>query len=134
MPCECLHPGEDVNDVIARLELVQELPAVCEPVAREPVAREPVAREYVMDEQCKKTKTVYATEAEQLKNMLFETHMLLFEKDQELAEKTREIEQLRKEMDALMTNSAVRKAVSKKLTIDVAIAEASAPVEYTFSC
>ena len=33
-----------------------------------------------------------------------------------------------------MTNSAVRKAVSKKLTIDVAIAEASAPVEYTFSC
>ena len=139
MPCECLHPGEDVNDVIARLELVQELPAVCEPVAREPVAREPVAREpvareFVMDEQCKKTKTVYATEAEQLKNMLFETHMLLFEKDQELAEKTREIEQLRKEMDALMTNSAVRKAVSKKLTIDVAIAEASAPVEYTFSC
>ena len=132
IPCECMHPGEDVYDVISRLELAQELPLVSEPVVSEPVVSEPIT-----DEQYKKTKTVYATESEQLKNMLFEMHMLLFEKDQELADKALELEQLRKEMNMFMqknNTSALVKHESKKLTIDVAIAEASTPVTYTFSC
>ena len=120
-PCECLHPKETVEDLIDRLELVKELPAVCTPVCQKSPTQTSV-------------KSVYATESEQLKNMLFDANMRLFahegellEKDKLLAEKQEEIKRLRGEMHKMMktwTAPPGQPSVPAIYTIDIAIAEA----------
>ena len=65
-PCECLHPGETVEELVDRLNLVIPLPLVCE----EPVQKTTQETEQKA-EQGKTIKRIYATEAEELRNMLF---------------------------------------------------------------
>lgn len=58
-PCECLHPGETIEQLVERLELMTELPEQVKCLV-------PVAAAVTVS-----TKAAYAIECEELKNMLY---------------------------------------------------------------
>ena len=122
-PCERLHPGETVSDLVNRLELQVSLPDKC-------VEHIPV-------------KARLATESEDLKNLLFKAQAHLIAVHTRLSEETVDIDSLKQHVQNLLDSStevtnglqkiknmstANNSRTQPKLTIDIDIANASTPI------